>query len=101
MSGRAGKVVCDLTVSLDGYAAGPGQSDERPFGDDGGDGSGATLHAWMFEDADENRAEIDLLGSARAFVMGRNMLGPVRARGTGRGTAGGATNRRSTPRCSC
>ncbi|MCP9994066.1 dihydrofolate reductase family protein [Streptomyces albogriseolus] len=78
MSARAGKVVCDLTVSLDGYAAGPGQSEERPFGDDGGDGSGATLHAWMFEDADENRAEIDLLGSARAFVMGRNMFGPVR-----------------------
>ncbi|MFE6337919.1 dihydrofolate reductase family protein [Streptomyces sp. NPDC057806] len=78
MSERTGKVVCDLTVSADGYGAGLRQSEERPFGDDGGDGSGAGLHAWMFDTPDENRAEIDLLAGAGAFIMGRNMFGPVR-----------------------
>ncbi|MEE1765672.1 MULTISPECIES: dihydrofolate reductase family protein [unclassified Streptomyces] len=73
-----GKVGCDITISLDGYSAGHHQTEERPFGDDGGDGSGAALHAWMFDAPDENRAEIDLLGTAGSFVMGRNMFGPVR-----------------------
>ncbi|EMF55168.1 MULTISPECIES: dihydrofolate reductase family protein [Streptomyces] len=71
-------VICDITVSVDGYAAGLDQTEERPFGDDGGDGSGALLHAWMFETPDENREEIDRLSTAGAFVMGRNMFGPVR-----------------------
>ncbi|MGW1672733.1 dihydrofolate reductase family protein [Streptomyces sp. NPDC002324] len=71
-------VICDITVSVDGYSAGLDQTEERPFGDDGGDGSGAALHAWMFETPDENRAEIDRLSTAGAFVMGRNMFGPVR-----------------------
>ncbi|MEU0453006.1 riboflavin biosynthesis protein RibD, partial [Streptomyces sp. NPDC006129] len=44
-----GRVICDITVSVDGYAAGVDQSEERPFGDDGGDGTGNRLHAWMFE----------------------------------------------------
>ncbi|MGW0916128.1 dihydrofolate reductase family protein [Streptomyces sp. NPDC002784] len=78
MSERTGKVVCDLTVSADGYSAGLHQSEERPFGDDGGDGSGAGLHAWMFDTPDENREEIDRLAGAGAFIMGRNMFGPVR-----------------------
>ncbi|WP_371581149.1 dihydrofolate reductase family protein [Streptomyces sp. NBC_01314] len=73
-----GKVICDITVSADGYSAGLNQSDERPFGDDGGDGTGGTLHAWMFDTPDENRAEIDRMAAARAFIMGRNMFGPVR-----------------------
>ncbi|MCC9706283.1 dihydrofolate reductase family protein [Streptomyces sp. MNU76] len=73
-----GKVICDITISLDGYSAGHHQTEERPFGDDGGDGSGAALHAWMFDAPEENRAEIDRLNTAGAFVMGRNMFGPVR-----------------------
>ncbi|MEU0198709.1 MULTISPECIES: dihydrofolate reductase family protein [unclassified Streptomyces] len=73
-----GRVICDITVSVDGYAAGVGQSEERPFGDDGGDGTGNRLHAWMFETPDENRAEIEAMTAAGAFVMGRNMFGPVR-----------------------
>lgn len=72
------KVTCDLTVSVDGYSAGLNQSEERPFGDDGGDGWGNTLHAWMFESAEENRAEVDRINTADAFIMGRNMFGPVR-----------------------
>ncbi|MFE7839667.1 dihydrofolate reductase family protein [Streptomyces sp. NPDC057474] len=73
-----GKVVCDITVSVDGYSAGLNQTEERPFGDDGGDGTGGELHAWMFDTPDENRAEIDRMAAAKAFIMGRNMFGPVR-----------------------
>ncbi|MEU5363922.1 dihydrofolate reductase family protein [Streptomyces sp. NPDC005925] len=78
MTQRSGRVICDITITADGYAAGLDQTEERPFGDDGGDGTGGTLHAWMFDTPDENRAEIDRLGAAGAFVMGRNMFGPVR-----------------------
>ena len=40
------RVICDLTISADGYAAGLDQTAERPFGDDS---SGAQLHARVFE----------------------------------------------------
>jgi dihydrofolate reductase len=74
-----GKVTCNLTISADGYSAGLNQSEERPFGDDGGDGWGDKLHAWYVEGAEENKAEIDAMMSAtKAFIMGRNMFGPVR-----------------------
>ncbi|NYH93402.1 dihydrofolate reductase family protein [Actinopolymorpha rutila] len=82
------KVTSDLSISADGYSAGPNQTEERPFGDDGGDGWGDKLHAWMFETPEEDpaggdanvqaaaaRAEVAAPG---AFVMGRNMFGPVR-----------------------
>lgn len=78
MTAGTGRVVCDITVSADGYAAGLHQSEERPFGDDGGDGTGSALHAWMFDTPDENRAEADRVLDAKAFIMGRNMFGPVR-----------------------
>ena len=73
-----GKVIANQTVTADGYAAGPNQTEKRPFGDDGGDGWGNRLHAWMFDQAEENRAEIDQMAGAVAHVMGRNMFGPVR-----------------------
>ncbi|CCK31882.1 Putative 5-amino-6-(5-phosphoribosylamino)uracil reductase [Streptomyces davaonensis JCM 4913] len=72
------RVISDITISADGYSAGHNQTEERPFGEDGGDGTGARLHAWMFDRPDENRAEIEQLGAAKAFIMGRNMFGPVR-----------------------
>ncbi|MGC4972818.1 dihydrofolate reductase family protein [Streptomyces sp. DT199] len=78
MTTPTGRVICDITISADGFSAGLDQTEERPFGDDGGDGSGAGLHAWMFATPDENRAEIDRLNTAGAFIMGRNMFGPVR-----------------------
>jgi dihydrofolate reductase len=78
MTGRTGRVICDITISADGYSAGLDQTEERPFGDDGGDGTGDKLHAWMFDTPDENRAEVDQLAAAGAFIMGRNMFGPVR-----------------------
>jgi dihydrofolate reductase len=70
----SGKVVCDISISADGYVAGPGQTADRPFGD----GPVDLLHAWMFDTPDENKAEVDQLTSAGAYVMGRNMFGPVR-----------------------
>jgi len=72
------KVVCGITMSADGYTAGLNQSEERPFGDDGGDGWGDRLHAWFSDTPDENRAEIEEMTAAGAFIMGRNMFGPVR-----------------------
>jgi dihydrofolate reductase len=73
-----GTVSCNLTLSADGYSAGVNQTEQRPFGDDGGDGWGDRLSAWMFDDREENQAEVDVLANGHAFIMGRNMFGPVR-----------------------
>jgi dihydrofolate reductase len=78
MTAPTGTVTAELSISIDGYSAGPNQTEERPFGDDGGDGWGNRLHAWMFDSPDENRAEVDRIKAVGAFVMGRNMFGPVR-----------------------
>ncbi|GAA4765058.1 dihydrofolate reductase family protein [Microbacterium gilvum] len=67
------RVVCDVTVSLDGFVAGPEQSLEHPLGRGGED-----LHRWQFAEGDEHRRERDAIVAARAFIMGRNMFGPVR-----------------------
>ena len=69
-----GKVVCDIAVSADGYAAGPNQRLEAPLGDIDEN----RLHAWMFQAGDENRAEVDAIVDAGAFIMGRNMFSPQR-----------------------
>ena len=71
-----GIVTCDIAISIDGYSAGPNQSLERPFGD--GVEQGDTLHSWMFDHADEHRAELAAITAAGAFIMGRNMFGPGR-----------------------
>ena len=69
-----GIVTADISVTLDGYGAGPNQRFEAPFGDlDEGH-----LHAWMFDHADENTAEVAAITEARAFIMGRNMFSPGR-----------------------
>ena len=78
MTTRAGKVIVNQTISADGYSAGDNQTEERPFGEDGGDGWGDKLHAWMFDAGEENRAEVDQINAASAVIMGRNMFGPVR-----------------------
>lgn len=68
------RVVCDIAISVDGFVAGKGQTADKPFGE----GPVDRLHAWMFETPDENKAEVDRIVSAGAYVMGRNMFGPVR-----------------------
>ena len=67
-------VTCDISISIDGFAAGPDQSLEHPLGriDEN------VLHAWMFERRDENLAEVEAIVDAGAFIMGRNMFGPDR-----------------------
>jgi hypothetical protein len=49
------RVFCDLSISADGYLAGPGQTADKPFGD----GPVDRLHAWMVETPNENQAEAD------------------------------------------
>jgi dihydrofolate reductase len=68
------KVTCDMAMSIDGFVAGPNQTADKPFGD----GNVEALHRWMFEQPEENAAEIEAIIRARAFVMGRNMFGPIR-----------------------
>jgi dihydrofolate reductase len=62
-------------VSLDGFAAGPNQSEELPFGEGLED---EQLHTWMFDHVDQNRAEVDAILGAGAYIMGRNMFSPGR-----------------------
>jgi dihydrofolate reductase len=78
MTTPQGKVTCDLTISVDGYAAGLNQTEERPFGEDGGDGWGDKLHAWFGEGPEHHPDEFARMMTAKAFIMGRNMFGPVR-----------------------
>lgn len=67
------QVTCDISVSVDGFAAGPEQSREDPLGK-----GGELLHRWMFETPGENRAELDGILGAGAYIMGRTMFGPIR-----------------------
>lgn len=61
-------VICDMSMSLDGYVTGPNDSRENPFGD-GAD----TLHDWLFVDpTDDDRALMnDGVDGTGAVVMGR------------------------------
>lgn len=62
------RVICDMSMSLDGYVTGPNDSRENPFGDGAG-----MLHDWIFDAAtNEDRAIIQgVLDNAGAIVMGR------------------------------
>jgi dihydrofolate reductase len=62
------QVVCDMSMSLDGYVTGPNDSRENPFGDGAG-----MLHDWIFDAAtDEDRAILqEMIDGAGAIVMGR------------------------------
>ena len=63
------RVTCDLTISLDGFLAGPNQTLAEPLG-----AGGELLHRWMFEEAESNAAELDGILAAGAYIMGRNMF---------------------------
>jgi dihydrofolate reductase len=73
------KVVCDISVSADGYSAGLDQTEERPFGD----ADETILHGWMFATPEENQAEIAAILASKAYIMGRNMFGPIRGEWSG------------------
>ena len=67
------RVTIDITISLDGFVAGPNQSVENPIGE-----NGDRLHRWMFEAAAKNASELEAITSSGAYIMGRNMFGPIR-----------------------
>jgi dihydrofolate reductase len=69
-----GIVTADISVTLDGFGAGPNQRLEAPFGDIQED----RLHRWMFEHEAEHLAERAAITDAGAFIMGRNMFSPGR-----------------------
>ena len=70
------RVTSDISVSMDGYAAGVGQTLERPFGDMDEN----ALHGWMFDETHAAESADELVGilDAGAFIMGRHMFGPDR-----------------------
>jgi dihydrofolate reductase len=82
-----GKVKCQISVSADGYLAGPNQSEEHPLGE-----GGEQLHEWVVKlaawrqphgrEGGEVNASSEVFEEATvntgAVVMGRNMFGPVR-----------------------
>jgi dihydrofolate reductase len=69
-----GRVTSDMAISVDGYAAGTDQRADEPFGD----GPRGRLHRWMFEQPEQNAAQIERITAAGAYIMGRNMFSPGR-----------------------
>jgi dihydrofolate reductase len=77
------KLKLNITMSLDGYVAGPHQSTENPLGI-----GGEQLHDWIvplkawreshgMEGGEDNASTpfADIIGGAGATIMGRNMFG--------------------------
>jgi dihydrofolate reductase len=81
---RMSKIRCQITVSLDGYVAGPNQSLENPLGE-----GGMRLHEWAFatdawqdqhgssggERSPDSEVIDEGVANVGAYVMGRNMFG--------------------------
>ena len=80
------KLRCHISISLDGFVAGPNQSEEEPLGE-----GGERLHDWVVELAAWRQAHKKQGGEVNestqiveeshenigAAVMGRNMFGPI------------------------
>jgi dihydrofolate reductase len=78
------RVVCQMSISLDGFVAGPNQSLANPIGE-----GGMRLHQWMFETASWREREGEKSGAHTAdsdvideffenigaYIMGRKMFG--------------------------
>ena len=68
-----------MSISLDGFVAGPAQSLEAPLGR-----GGMALHTWHMDAGQGDETGVDAYWNDRlmrprgAYVMGRNMFGPVR-----------------------
>jgi dihydrofolate reductase len=79
-----GIVTCQISISLDGFVAGPNQSLENPIGE-----GGMRLHAWVFataswrrqhgeeggEDGPDSQVAEEVMQGVGAYVMGRHMFG--------------------------
>ena len=80
------KLRCHISISLDGFVAGPNQSEENPLGE-----GGERLHDWVVgldawrqahgKEGGEANASTRVVEESRenvgAGVMGRNMFGPI------------------------
>ena len=106
------KVRAHISISADGYVAGPNQSHENPLGE-----GGEHLHDWVIElkawrkqhgrEGGEENASTPVVEEEKANVgaeiMGRGMFGPPQGGGPGAmtpGRAGGERTRPSTCRSS-
>ncbi len=79
-----GIVTCQISISLDGFVAGPNQSLENPIGE-----GGMRLHDWVFatagwrrqhgeeggEDGSDSEVAAEVMQGVGAYVMGRKMFG--------------------------
>ena len=88
----SGKLKFTISMSLDGYVAGPNQSVANPLGE-----GGEALHEWMLatrtfremqgRDGGETGLDDDQVRlwneNVGAVIMGRNMFGPIRGPWTG------------------
>jgi dihydrofolate reductase len=77
-------VTCQISISLDGFVAGPNQSLENPIGE-----GGMRLHQWVFETASwreqhgekggaetpDSKVVRGLFTNVGAYIMGRKMFG--------------------------
>jgi dihydrofolate reductase len=82
--GRMSTVTCQISISLDGFVAGPNQSLENPLGE-----GGERLHEWVIvtqswreqhgKQGGERTADSDVVDEAirnvGAYIMGRGMFG--------------------------
>jgi dihydrofolate reductase len=70
-------VTSHLSLSLDGFVAGPEQSRENPLGR-----GGIEVHRWHLGEELEHEGDVKardaLMRKRGAYVMGRNMFGPIR-----------------------
>jgi dihydrofolate reductase len=78
-------VTCNLSISLDGFVAGPNQSLDDPIGE-----GGMRLHDWMFDtqawrdlhghkgggsSTPDSDAVVEMSANVGAYIMGRKMFG--------------------------
>jgi dihydrofolate reductase len=78
------RVTCQISISLDGFVAGPNQSPENPIGE-----GGMRLHEWAFatdswrrehgleggEHSSDSEVVEEVLDGVGAYIMGRKMFG--------------------------
>jgi dihydrofolate reductase len=78
------KVTCQISISLDGFVAGPNQSHENPIGE-----GGLRLHEWVFATASwreqqgqtggersvDSEVIDEVVDNVGAYIMGRKMFG--------------------------
>jgi len=103
-------VTCQMSMSLDGYVAGPNQSMDHPIGE-----GGMGLHGWALATAawreqhggpgGERNADAEVVDAMKqgigTYIMGEGCSAAATGRGTSPGRGGGARIRRTTRRSSC